>query len=278
MNADVSDDLDDDEGFMDFDNPDNPFAGYTVVFVPYCTGDVFLGNATHEYAPDLTVEHKGYVNGTTALQYLADTYPGAEHVAVIGESAGAVAAPLYGGLMADALPDAQVTVFADGAGGYPDVPGLNGLLGGLWGTQNAVPDWPENEGMTAERWSFPGLWVQAGTHAPDVVMSRFDYAFDETQVFYAGLSGYDASGLVDLMDANEARVEGEGVEPLSYTAPGDDHTLVRKDEFYEMEVDGVLLVDWLDDVLAGDDVDDIHCTECEPPATVESSIPATSTA
>ena len=31
-------------GIFDFANPENPFADYSFVYVPYCTGDVHLGN------------------------------------------------------------------------------------------------------------------------------------------------------------------------------------------------------------------------------------------
>ena len=58
-------------GIFDFADARNPFADYSVVYVPYCTGDVHLGNTTTEYAPGLTVHHKGYVNGAAALDYLA---------------------------------------------------------------------------------------------------------------------------------------------------------------------------------------------------------------
>lgn len=255
------------DGIFELDNPANPFAGYSMVFVPYCTGDVHIGDATTEYSPELTVEHNGAVNGAAAVSYLADEFAGAEQVVVVGESAGAVAAPLYGGLVSDALPAADVVVFADGAGGYPDVPSINELIGGLWGTMNAVPDWSVNEGLTAADWSLPGLWVQAGTHDPDIVMSRFDFAFDAAQVFFAGLNGIEASDLLDFMVANEARIEAAGVDQASYTAPGEDHTLVRKDELYTMEVGDVALVDWLGDLIAGADVPDVMCTECGgPPA------------
>jgi Pectinacetylesterase len=247
------------------DRPDNPFAGWSVVFVPYCTGDVHLGDNVHEYSPELTVHHKGLVNGRAAVSYLAESFPDAEQVAVVGESAGSVASPLYGGLVADALPVAAVTVFGDGSGGYPDVPGVNALIGALWGVQNDPPDWPGLVALTPEEWSFPNLWVQAGLQHPDIVMSRFDYAFDATQVFFAGLAGLDGSQLMDLMDLNEARIEGDGVTQHSYTAPGDDHTLVHKDELYAMTVDGVALVDWLDDLIAGTDVADVHCEDCQPP-------------
>jgi hypothetical protein len=249
-------------GIFELDNPANPFGDHSMIFVPYCTGDVHIGDATTEYSPELTVQHKGAVNGAAAVAYLAEQFPDAEQVVVVGESAGAVAAPLYGGLVSDALPDAEVIVFADGAGGYPGEPGLTGFVGGLWGTMNAVPDWEVNEGMTVENWTLPGLWVQAGTHDPEIAMSRFDYAFDSVQVFFAGLAGVAADELVEFLDANEAMIEAAGVDQASFTAPGDDHTLVRRDTFYTMEVDGVSLVDWLTDLLAGADVPDVHCTEC----------------
>lgn len=259
----------DQSGIFDLDNPENPFADWSMIFVPYCTGDVHIGNTTTEYSPDLTVQHKGRVNGDAAVSYLTDNFPDAAQVVVAGASAGSIATPLYGGLVADELPHAQVTVFGDGSGGYPDVPGVNALIGNAWGTMNAVPDWPEAEGATPETWSIPGLWIVAGTHAPNVVMSRFDYAFDETQVGFAALAGAPADELVRFMDENEANIEAAGVNQFSFTAPGDSHTLIQTDEFYSMEVGGVRLVDWLAGVVAGEEVDDVHCTECEPPPSSE---------
>ena len=61
-------------GIFDFADERNPFADHSFVHVPYCTGDVHIGNTTKEYAPGLTVEHKGYVNGTAALDHLAATF------------------------------------------------------------------------------------------------------------------------------------------------------------------------------------------------------------
>ena len=253
-------------GIFDFSNPENPFADYSFVYVPYCTGDVHLGNLTHEYSPELTVEHVGMVNGTAALTYLGRALPDAEQVVVVGESAGAVAAPLYGGLVSDLLPDAQVTVYADGAGAYPDEPGINTFANALWGTLESVPDWDVNEGLTAEDWGAAQLWVQAGLHDPEIVMSRFDHAYDEVQTSFMDLLGQDTSDVGASIAAREAEIEAAGVVQHSFTAPGTDHTLVRGDEFYEKEVDGVLLHEWLADVIAGEDVADVTCEECGGPA------------
>jgi hypothetical protein len=250
-------------GIFDTSNPDNPVADWSVVYVPYCTGDVHIGNAATDYGDGLTVQHKGYVNGTAALDELVARFPDAEQVLVAGESAGSVPTPLYAGLVSDRLPDATITVMADGSGAYPDSPPINALVGNLWGTMDAVPDWPENAGVTPETWSLPGLFVKAGEHAPDIAFARHDYAYDQTQTFFAALVGVAADDLVTLIDANEDEIETAGVELDSYIAPGSSHTLLGKDDVYTEEVDGVRFIDWFSDLLAGRPVDDVHCTDCE---------------
>ena len=167
------------DGIWNFDRADNPFADYSFIYVPLCTGDVYLGDATREYSPELTVEHNGFVNGTAALSYLAEHYPDATQVVVVGKTAGSVAAPIYGGLVADLLPAAQVTVFGAQSGHVPDDPEFNAdILGELWGAYATMPDWEVNDGLTARDWGIPRFWIQAGLHNPDIVMARFDYAYD----------------------------------------------------------------------------------------------------
>ena len=254
--------LGDGEGIFDFSNPANPFADYSVVFVPYCTGDVHIGNATTDYGDGVVVHHNGYINGTTALNAMAERFPDVTSLVVAGESGGSIPSPLYAGLAHDLLPDAGITVLADGSGAYPDIPGINALIGSQWGTMNAVPAWPENEGMTAEEWSLPGLFVQAYLHDTDIVFARHDYAFDHTQVFFAGLAGIPADDLVSLIDSNETQIEASGVALWSFISPGDSHTLLHKPEFYTETVNGVMFVDWVWALLGGDEMADVHCTEC----------------
>ena len=252
------------EGVFDFAEERNPFADYSVVFVPYCTGDVHIGNATTEYSPELTIQHKGYVNGTAAVDHLAATFPGATDVVVMGESAGSIAAPLYAGLVSDRLPDAAITVLADGSGSYPDVPAINDRVAAAWGTGNAIPPWPENAGLTAEQWSsVPGLFVQAGRHDPEIVFARHDYAYDENQASWYPYLGVDVGDLLSRIDANETQIEGAGVNLLSYVAPGDEHTVLGDEGFYTEEVNGVALVDWVGALIVGEPLDDVHCDRCE---------------
>ena len=209
------------------------------MIVPYCTGDVFLGDKTNQYAPDLTVHHVGAVNAKAALDGLVTTFPGVTQLLVTGESAGGIPTPLIAGEAHDALPAASITVLADGSGAYPDVPVINAVIGAAWGTLNAVPPWPENAGVTAETWSIPGLFVRAGKHDPAIVFARHDYAFDDTQAKFAAAAGVDPGNLLSLIDTNEQQIEAAGVQLSSYIAPGSDHTVLHTPRFYNETVNGV---------------------------------------
>jgi hypothetical protein len=253
-------------GMFDLERADNPFRDYSFIYVPLCTADSHLGDVTQVYSPELTVEHKGFVNGTAALDYLAENYPDSVQVVVVGKTAGGVAAPIYGGLIADLLPDAQVTVFGAQSGAIPDDPDLNTeILGELWGAFDNMPDWEVNEGLTARDWGTGRFWSQAGLHNPDMVLARFDYAFDphaaEGVKYLLGIEVAPAD-LVALMDSNEADIEAAGVVMNSYTAPGEGHGILEFEMFYEMEVNGVRLVDWLEALIAREPVGDVHCEPC----------------
>jgi len=254
--------LADRSGLFDVTNQLNPLADYSVVYVPYCTGDVHLGNATTEYSETLSIEHRGSANALAALDHLATAYPDAAELFVTGASAGSVPTPLIAGLASDLLPEANIVTFGDSSGAYPDVPAVNEVIGTLWGTTNAIPDWPENDGLTAADWSFPGLYIQAGIHDPDITFGRFDYAFDGVQATFGALAGIGADELVTLIDDTEAQVEAGGSPLASFVAPGSDHTIMGSDLVYELEVEGVKLIDWISFLVNGGVPDDVHCVEC----------------
>jgi hypothetical protein len=223
---------------------------------------VFLGSATTTYGPDLTIHHKGYVNGTAALDYVTTTFPDATDIVVAGESAGSVAAPIYGGLASDRFPDAKVTVVADGSGSYPDLADLNARMADAWGLDDAIRALTGNAGITTEQWSIPGLFTLSGRHHPDVVFARHDYAYDGQQARWYPLLDIPVGNLLSRIDANENQIEGSGVNLRSYTAPGDEHTTLSDDRFYKETVNGQTLVQWVADLVEGEPVDDVRCGEC----------------
>ncbi|MGB2756700.1 MAG: pectin acetylesterase-family hydrolase, partial [Acidimicrobiia bacterium] len=50
------------EGIFDLANDENPFKDYSIVYAPYCTGDVHLGTKTNDYGNGVAVQHKGNIN------------------------------------------------------------------------------------------------------------------------------------------------------------------------------------------------------------------------
>lgn len=253
-------------GVFDAANEANPFRDYSFVFVPYCTGDIHLGDAVHDYGGGLTVNHVGYVNASAGLDYVVENFPDATEVFVTGSSAGGVPSPMFAGLASDALPDADIASLSDASGAYPSSPAINAAIGSLWGTFANVPDWPENEGLTAEDWGVPTLFVQAGLHDPDIRFARYDAAYDEVQQEFSDAAGFAGDDLLTTIQDNEAQIEAAGVPVASYIPPGTVHTILGDNLLYTLEVDGVPFIDWLTDYVAGDEVDDVVCTDCGNPA------------
>ena len=69
--------------------------------------------------------------------------------------------------------------------------------------------------------------------------------------------------LVSLIDATEAQIEAAGVDLATYVAPGSEHTIAATDALYDLEVEGVRLIDWLTSLINGPSPPpDVHCETC----------------
>jgi len=69
----------------------NPFADWSYVYIPYCSGDLHLGNTLNGYHQpgwDQPNQHLGFGNTRQFLERVVATYGGAQKVLVAGESAG----------------------------------------------------------------------------------------------------------------------------------------------------------------------------------------------
>ncbi len=79
--------------------PKNDIAtnGFDVAYMPYCTGDVHVGNRVVTYNdpsgqnPPIVFRHNGYNNSIAALDFLAGRFPNIGKMVVTGFSAGGVA-------------------------------------------------------------------------------------------------------------------------------------------------------------------------------------------
>ncbi|AGC47331.1 hypothetical protein MYSTI_06058 [Myxococcus stipitatus DSM 14675] len=71
--------------------------GWNIVYVPYCTGDVHVGNNVKTYVdstgqnPPLTWHHSGYTNTLAVANYAKSQFPNAQKFLMTGYSAGGTA-------------------------------------------------------------------------------------------------------------------------------------------------------------------------------------------
>jgi hypothetical protein len=101
---------------LDRDDMANPYRDQSFVYVPYCTGDVHVGDHETVYSSprsSRTVQHRGARNTEILLARLATTFPALDRLTMAGESAGGygVAINAFRGRLA--FPDARVDVLDD---------------------------------------------------------------------------------------------------------------------------------------------------------------------
>jgi hypothetical protein len=92
----------------------NPYAGATLVFVPYCTGDVHAGDATQRYPGSPRAwRHKGRPNVKADLAWLATALPAPGQVVLSGASAGGYGSLVNYDLVRAQWPDASGNLVDD---------------------------------------------------------------------------------------------------------------------------------------------------------------------
>jgi hypothetical protein len=193
---------------------DNPFADYTKVFVPYCTGDVHLGSGETTYnfgGVEQIVAHRGADNVHAVLDWLYDFYTtrigkAPDEVVVSGVSAGGYAAMVHFPAIQSMLPASTDTfVLTDSANavvtdGFLDLAFGSGPGEGNWHAWDAIPDLikPALEGNAEET---PFALVNALTQAyQGTRFGQMTAAFDAIQSkFLTVMQGVD-DGTYDPFD------------------------------------------------------------------------------
>jgi hypothetical protein len=137
-------------GVFDSGSPDNPFADYSVVYMPYCDGSTFSGDNDVKLDPAFpygpTRHHRGLRNVSAGMDVAGDMFPKAKQISVMGHSAGGVGVAAFAPFLARFVfgNEAKLTVYNDAGpiavnlgtppwAGGPDVPWLS-----VWARQN---DW-----------------------------------------------------------------------------------------------------------------------------------------
>ena len=264
--VDESDDPTQADGIFAFDNEANPFAEYSFVFIPYCTGDVHIGNSVTTYTVaatsdmeehEVTIYHNGYTNVMTVLDWVYGNFEAPTNIFVSGSSAGSIPSPFYTAFVAEQYPDASIIQMGDASGGYrADVK----TPFEMWDTMSILPDFPEYADVTLETLTFETFYRVGTTRYPDITFTEYNAAHDETQYFFLTLIGIMGTPLPDQLadafaDINEVALDNF----FTYTAGGDLHTILGRPEFYTYQVDGLLFSDWVTDLATDEPIENVAC-------------------
>lgn len=256
-------------GILAFDHPENPFSDYTIVYAPYCSADVHLGDSVQTHmAPaieghathEVNIQHRGLVNATAAMQWAFDHMLVPRQIFVTGSSAGSIPSPFYALEMARQYPRADVVQLGDASNGYRGF--ANFTPYDVWATDEVLADMDYISTVPADEFSFHHLYIGAAQERPDIRFASYDNAEDDVQKQFLALGGTPTDSLLPLLETNLNEISAAIPEFRYYVAGGTMHTILLRPEVYSYEVAGVRFVDWLTALAAGEPVQNVMCVDC----------------
>ena len=242
-------------GVLSDTDPNNPFAGWTVLYVPYCDGSVFSGDNVVTYDSG-TIYHRGQVNLSAAIDVMRANNPAPSEIVVSGSSAGGFGTfPGYG-VMRVAYPGTKIYVLNDSG------PGLQNN-----DDQVAIAERREN-------WRFEDFIVEGCTECKDQPAYLTDWALDNDPDLRAALFSYQRDFVISnflMLDRTDYRdlmfdVTGEinARQPdkfKRFMVLGASHTILlgagigpdggvgSEGTLASLEIEGIGLLEWIADFL-----------------------------
>lgn len=261
------------QGIYDRDNPENPFRDWYHVFIPYCTGDVHWGNNLETYGEGedaFQIHHKGAVNAGAVMDWVFENFERPEKIFVTGCSAGAYGSIGWAPYVMDHYGDSEIVQVGDcGAGVITDDFFRNSFPS--WNAFDQSPEFipgldPEQVDLFETDLAY--MYGQIGSHFPQFKVGQYNTMYDNNQTFYYNAMGGDggAAGWSEGMNAMIESSHQQAENFYSYTAAGDQHCIIVSDNFYNVQENGLRLVDWFADIANGKEVDQrVMCTNCDRP-------------
>ncbi|MFL5345475.1 MAG: pectin acetylesterase-family hydrolase [Hyalangium sp.] len=230
-------------GVLDRQDTTNPFHDAHFVYVPYCTGDLYTGDAVRSYDtnnPQRQMYHRGAPNMDAFLAHLKATFPDAEQIWLTGSSAGGYGAELNFERASLAFPAAHVDLLADSAQVVmPDSARWAQIINS-WN-----PRFPESCPDCAQ--SFPALIDALATRWPDRRLGLLAYDNDAVLSNYFNYSSGQMTTALNALLANQythANTHYFVLSGSSHTMLGSYKTLVG--------AGGVSLKTWVNQWAVGD--------------------------
>ena len=235
-------------GIWDFDNPDNPFADYSILYMPYCDGSVFSGDndVTDANFPFGPVRfHRGLRNQSAGMDVAKALYPKAKKITLSGSSAGGVGVDGFAPFLV-----------RFNWGNNVDLSVLNDA-----GPVAVNLDVPGDIQKRADDWQFGQFYPESCTECSALgkATAIIDWRLERDQTIREAWYETDADGTNRFFLAvptqeqyRELILEQSGELQANhpdrykrFIKSGDDsHTAVQTPLFYSQTIDGVTLDEW----------------------------------
>lgn len=158
---------------------ENPFADWTVVYVPYSTGDFHVGAVTTDY-DGTTVHHAGRANAEAALAWIAENAAQPEHLLIAGESAGGFGAAFWADRLLEEFPAATATLYIDSS--FLESDRWPGIVDDVW-----QADLEATVGIVPEADLIGGALRTVGAAHPELAVLQSHTPLDGTLIYFNAL-------------------------------------------------------------------------------------------
>jgi hypothetical protein len=208
-------------GILDLANPANPLKDHNIVFVPYCTADIFLGNRTVTYSVPATdsaperstqIQHWGSADADSVMNWVYSHFPEPSLVFVTGSSAGAIPSPLYASRVAQHYPNARVVQLGDAAGGYR-AKAITDILAG-WGATSSVLSDSVFRGVDSATFNLETLYIVGSQATPRVTFTQYNNAGRRDPGGLPGTARRQGAPSGDAVSESRGHTESESAVPF----------------------------------------------------------------
>jgi len=251
-------------GIFDRANAANPVSDWSWVYVPYCSGDVYAGDAETMLGGKMRQFH-GYANITAFLERWVPSFP-ADKVVLSGSSAGGFGASVNFAQAQRAFGTTPVVLLDDSGPPLSEAvfpPCLQTLWRTVWGFDKTLlaecgsdcsnPDKFISDTFEHMRREFPTMHGGVFSSVADQTIRAF--------AGYGWAGGYNVCG--EIPTAVTATVYQQGLDELrtrlssgagmgTYYIAGSTHTILRSSSFYTTTVGSTTVPQWISTTISGE--------------------------
>jgi hypothetical protein len=234
-------------GIFDFDNPENPFRDWNIVYAPYCDGSVFGGDNLVAYENGL-VYHHGQQNLAAAVDVMRSQFANPAQIVVAGSSAGGYGTFSGYGVVRVAYPDTPIVTINDSGPGLQNAADAEGV-------QQRITNWrfteiiPPSCTRCSEQPAFLTEWGLE--RDPTLRVGYFSTLRDAVIRTFLRLEPDDYEALL-LATTDEIRSHFPE-RYKRYFIQGEGHTVLELPQFFTTRALDLSVRDWTADILTDGD-------------------------